>query len=166
MHPTAASSLSATPPFSQPRTSPRIRDDVSVPEQLATEKLRPLDRHHSRSTSPAPDDAERPSLTSRSGSSVDAGEQTGEAEDPPTEPAAGIVHRLLTGSAETTYTCCTCGFVSRHESRVTKLYLTLAQPETEVATGRLGSPEGLPGTRTTQWRQPVPLQQVLRSARR
>ena len=137
VHPTASSSLSATPPFSQPRTSPRIRDDVSVPEQLATEKLRPLDRLHSRNTSPAPEDAERLSPTSPSGSSVDAGTQAGEAEDPPTEPAAGIVHRLLTGSAETTYTCCTCGFVSRHESRVTKLYLTLAQPETEVAVSDL-----------------------------
>ena len=47
------------------------------------------------------------------------------------------MHRLLTGSAETTYTCRTCGFVSGHESRVTKLYLTLAQPETEVAVSDL-----------------------------
>ena len=43
------------------------------------------------------------------------------------EPAAGLFRLLLSGRAETTYICCTCGFESHHSDSVTGLFLALPE---------------------------------------
>ena len=60
-----------------------------------------------------------------------------------TEPgqAAGLVRRLLTGSAETTHTCCACGAVSRHVDCVTDLHLALPETLTRPPTAAGGTIE-------------------------
>ena len=46
------------------------------------------------------------------------------------EPTAGLVSGLLTGLAETTYTWCMCGTMSRHVDRVTDLHPALPKSVT------------------------------------
>ena len=57
------------------------------------------------------------------GDGGDVGSMDGGADESPGEPqpAAGLVRRLLTGRAKTTYTCCACGFVSRAARVVSSL---------------------------------------------
>ena len=51
----------------------------------------------------------------------------------PGEPA-GLVSRLLAGCTETTYTCCACGSVSRHEEQLTDMHLALPELVTRPLT--------------------------------
>ena len=68
---------------------------------------------------------------------VDAGDSPGQS----AEPAAGLVRRLLTGRAETTYTCCACGAVSRHVDRMTDLHLALPEAVTRPLTAAAAAAE-------------------------
>ena len=72
--------------------------------------------------------------TDESGGAGDPGAPEAAAEEPPAEHAAGLVSRLLTGLTETTYTCCTCGAMSRHVDRVTDLHLAFPESVTRTAT--------------------------------
>ena len=69
-----------------------------------------------------------------SGDSGDTGFANAATEVSLAEPTAGLVSRLLTGLAETTYAWCTCGTVSRHVDRVTDLHPALPQPVTWTGT--------------------------------
>ena len=60
------------------------------------------------------------------------------AERSPGEPA-GLVRRLLTGRAETTYTCCACHSVFSHEDRFTDLHLALPEMVTRPLTAAAGA---------------------------
>ena len=70
-----------------------------------------------------------------SGDSVDTGSANAATEVSLAEPTAGLVSRLLTGLAETTYTWCTCGTVSRPVDRVTGLHPALPKSVTWTGTG-------------------------------
>ncbi|XP_043234034.1 ubiquitin carboxyl-terminal hydrolase 35-like [Amphibalanus amphitrite] len=79
------------------------------------------------------------------------------------EAAAGLVRRLLTGRAETTYTCLTCGGVSRHEDAVTDVHLALPEVLTRSATVAAAGAGGAdttaafgPQPRPDGWRDPPP----------
>ena len=82
----------------------------------------------------------------------DDGTTYGGAVDPPgqpsepADPAVSLVRRLLTGRAETIYTCCACGALSRHVERVTDLLLTLPEALTPGTARQPGS-EALDGSR-------------------
>ena len=78
----------------------------------------------------------------RTGDSSDDGTVDGRTDEllrKPSEPAAGLVRRLLTGHTETTYECCACGSMSRHVDRVTDLHLALpealygAEPDSQAS---------------------------------
>ncbi|KAF0291650.1 Ubiquitin carboxyl-terminal hydrolase 38 [Amphibalanus amphitrite] len=79
------------------------------------------------------------------------------------EAAAGLVRRLLTGRAETTYTCLTCGGVSRHVDAVTDVHLALPEVLTRSATVAAAGAGGAdvaaaigPQPRPDGWRDPPP----------
>ena len=66
----------------------------------------------------------------------------------PAELTAGLVSRLLTGSVETSYTCCACGTVSRTVDGVTDLHLALPEPLTRLVTAAgpaPGASDKIPG---------------------
>ncbi|KAF0300891.1 Ubiquitin carboxyl-terminal hydrolase 38 [Amphibalanus amphitrite] len=79
------------------------------------------------------------------------------------EPPAGLVRRLLTGRAETTFTCLTCGGASRHENSVTDLHLALPESVTRSLTAAAAGAGGAetapafgPAPRPVGWRGTPP----------
>ena len=95
-----------------PPTIPGARDDASTTGPVAAE-----------TTGASKKRADAGAVGSHIGDAADGG-----ADGPPElepKPGAGLVRQLLTGRAETSYTCCACSAVSRHEDRVTHLHLTL-----------------------------------------
>ena len=63
-----------------------------------------------------------------------------------TEAGVGLVRRLMTGRAETSYTCCSCGTVSRHLERMTDLHLAL--PDALTRSHELAKVSDRPGGST------------------
>ncbi|XP_043203123.1 uncharacterized protein LOC122371098 [Amphibalanus amphitrite] len=79
------------------------------------------------------------------------------------EPPAGLVRRLLTGRAETTFTCLMCGGASRHENSVTDLHLALPESVTRSLTAAAAGAGGAetapafgPAPRPVGWRGTPP----------
>ena len=94
------------------------------------------------------------SFFTRTGVVAITGSMDGRAEEPPgelTEPLAGLVRRLLTGRAKTTYTCCACGSVSRHKDRITDLQ----DAPGAAGDGHLAADGGCRGWRDQRGRQSV-----------
>ena len=120
--------------------SRRASDDTSVSCPAAADRPWPRRRHRSCETSakPSTGPAEKTEKTDDFGDGTENGEKP---PDGPTEPAAGLVRRLLTGQTETTYTCCACGTVSRHVDHATGVHLTLPEALTRPLTVPASGPE-------------------------
>ena len=177
-------------PAAQPAIVPRSRDDtVVLSPAVADRRLSRRRRNLSCSDSPKPGsgstagdstsaaDSAQPQTGDGGGlrSAVGTGAATVAGSQNASEDGAGIggaavstrlVLRLMTGSVQTSYTCCACGTASIHVDRLTDLQLPVPEsPSTLPTKGGLGPgsttgpptavgehPMRQPSSPTPQWR--------------